>query len=85
MPPLPEAPLQMFVIEVEVPPVPQESDLRPAMPSVELNPKFGEPDAIASWTDAGTLYQKLTYFDAHTYTELLFRDGRLVWSCTEHH
>jgi len=78
-------PIQTFVLEVDPPVAPKEADLRPTMLRVELVRKFGEPYAIATWTDAGTLHERLTYIDQHTYTEVLFRDGRLVWSYTEHH
>jgi hypothetical protein len=81
----PEVPIQTIVIEVEPPAVPREADLRTTMSRGELIRKFGEPNMIASWSEVGKLYERLTYVDERTYTELLLWEGRLVWSYTEHH
>jgi hypothetical protein len=76
-------PVRKVVIEVGTPPVPGAADLRPAMSRAEIILKCGNPDVLAAWTEAGWLYEKLTYFDGQKYTELLFRNGILVSSHTE--
>jgi hypothetical protein len=78
-------PVHKVVAEVATPAIPKEADLRPAMSRAELIDKFGEPNATAEWSDLGTIHERLTYLNERTYTELLLRDGRLVWSYTEQH
>jgi len=75
--------LHIVTIVVEAPPTPTQSDLSPGMPYAELTRRFGEPDVIAAWSTAGTLYEKLGYQGGRRYTEVLFREGRLISSYSE--
>jgi hypothetical protein len=75
--------ISVLEIVVPMPPFPSRSEVRMGMSLAELIARFGEPNVTATWSDYGTVSERLIYQTQERSAEILLQDGKVVSTHTD--
>src|SRR6476646_4724373 len=75
-----EAPIRtghVLEVMVPIPPFPTRAEVKVGMPRADFISRFGEPDAVATWSDRGILHEKFLYKSLDKASEVFIEGGRV--------
>jgi hypothetical protein len=77
---LEDAPIRtgrVMEVMVPIPPFPTKAEVKVGMPRADVISRFGEPDAVATWSERGILHEKFLYRSLDRASEVFIEAGRV--------